>query len=63
MVNVSKKGTEVQHMIRNVDRNGNDIDLTKIVLTRKTHPAVFQIIDRMNGGDTGGTIRSSEKGA
>ena len=37
-------------MIRNVDRDGNEIDLTKIVLTRKTHPAVFQIIDRLNGG-------------
>ena len=35
-------------MIRNVDRNGNEIDLTKIILTRKTHPAVFQIIDRLN---------------
>lgn len=37
-------------MIKNVDRNGNAIDLTKIVLTRKTHPTVFQVIDRMNGG-------------
>lgn len=40
-------------MIRNVDRNGNDIDLTKVVLTRDTHPMVFQIMDRMNqeGGE------------
>lgn len=50
-------------MIRNVDRNGNEIDLTKIILTRKTHPAVFQIIDRLNGGVIDGTVRSSEKGA
>lgn len=50
-------------MIRNVDRNGNDIDLAKIVLTRKTHPAVFQIIDKINGGAADGTVRSSEKGA
>ena len=35
-------------MIRNVDRNGNEVDLAKIVLNRKTHPAVFQIMDRMN---------------
>lgn len=49
-------------MIRNVDRNGNDIDLTKVVLTRDTHPMVFQIMDRMNGGAADGTVRTSEKG-
>ena len=37
-------------MIRNVDLNGNEVDLTKIVLTRKTHPTVFQVIDQINGG-------------
>ena len=46
-------------MIRNVDRNGNDIDLAKIVLTRKTHPAVFQIIDRLNGGGQNAIIRTA----
>ena len=50
-------------MIRNVDRNGNDIDLAKIVLTRQTHPGVFQIIDKINGGAADGTVRTSEKGA
>jgi len=50
-------------MIRNIDLNGNEVDLTKIILTRKTHPAVFQIIDKINGGAADGTVRSSEKGA
>lgn len=35
-------------MIRNVDLNGNEVDLTKIVLTRKSHPTVYQVIDRLN---------------